>query len=131
MFWLMVGAAAAVAIAMYLWRTLETLQQQFELAAYWFLIGIGAILLIYVYSQVISAYDAAVKTGEDPGILPQLISITTGLVLLYIGWRIWKQATDQPTTFLFFLRLLGGMVFIVGGWIMIGEIHVDRDAIEI
>jgi len=124
MFWLMVGAAAAVAIAMYLWRTLETLQQQFELAAYWFLIGIGAILLIYVYSQVISAYDAAVKTGEDPGILPQLISITTGLVLLYIGWRIWKQATDQPTTFLFFLRLLGGMVFIVGGWIMIGEIPI-------
>jgi multiple sugar transport system permease protein len=124
MFWLMVGAAAAVAIAMYLWRTLETLQQQFELAAYWFLIGIGAILLIYVYSQVISAYDAAVQTGEDPGILPQLISITTGLVLLYIGWRIWKQATDQPTTFLFFLRLLGGMVFIVGGWIMIGEIPI-------
>jgi multiple sugar transport system permease protein len=124
MFWLMLGAAVAVAIAMYLWRTLETLQQQFELAAYWFLIGVGAILLIYVYSQVISAYDAAVQTGEDPGILPQLISITTGLVLLYIGWRIWKQATDQPTTFLFFLRLLGGMVFIVGGWIMIGEIPI-------
>jgi multiple sugar transport system permease protein len=124
MFWLMLGAAVAVAIAMYLWRTLETLQQQFELATYWFLIGVGAILLIYVYSQVISAYDAAVQTGEDPGILPQLISITTGLVLLYIGWRIWKQATDQPTTFLFFLRLLGGMVFIVGGWIMIGEIPI-------
>jgi multiple sugar transport system permease protein len=124
MFWLMVGAAAMVAVAMYLWRTPETLQQQFELASNWFLIGAGAILLVYVYTQVMGAYDAAVQSGEDPGILPQLVSITTGLILLFLGWRIWKQATNQPSTFLFLLRLLGGMVFIVGGWIMVGELPI-------
>jgi multiple sugar transport system permease protein len=124
MFWLMVVAAATVAVAMYLWRTPETLQQQFELASNWFLIGAGAILLVYVYTQVMEAYAAAVQTGEDPGILPQLISITTGLILLFVGWRIWKQATEQPSTILFLLRLLGAMVFIVGGWIMVGELPV-------
>jgi len=124
MFWLMIGAAVTVAVAMYLWRTPETLQQQFELASNWFLIGVGAILLVYVYTQVMAAYAAAVQTGEDPGILPQLVSITTGLILLYVGWRIWKQATDQPSTFLFLLRLLAALVFIVGGWIMVSEFPI-------
>jgi len=124
MFWLMLGAAVTAAVAMYLWRTPETLQRQFELASNWFLIGVGGILLIYVYKQVMGAYEAAVQTGEDPGILPQLVGIITGLILLYVGWRIWKQATDQPSTFLFLLRLLSAVVFIVGGWIMISELPV-------
>jgi multiple sugar transport system permease protein len=124
MLWLMLGAAVTVAIAMYLWRTPETLRRQFEIASNWFLIGVGTILLVYVYTQVAGVYEAAIQTGEDPGILPQLISVTTGLILLFIGWRFWKQATDQPSTFLFILRLLGAIVFIVGGWIMVGEIPV-------
>jgi multiple sugar transport system permease protein len=124
MFWLVLVAVATVAVAMYLWRTPETLQRQFELASSWFLIGVGAILLGYVYTQMMGAYDAAVQTGEDPGFLPQLVSITTGLILLFVGWKIWQQATDQPTTFLFFLRLVGAMVFIVGGWIMVSELPV-------
>jgi multiple sugar transport system permease protein len=124
LFWLIVGAVATVAVALYLWRTPQTLQRQFELASNWFLIGIGAILLGYVYTQMMGAYDVAVQTGEDPGILPQLVSITTGLILLFVGWKIWQRATDQPTTFLFFLRLVGAMVFIVGGWIMVSELPI-------
>jgi multiple sugar transport system permease protein len=124
MFWLILGAVATVSVAMVLWRTPETLQQAFGLASSWLLIGVGAILLGYVYTQMMGAYDAAVQTGEDPGFLPQLVSITTGLILLFVGWKIWQQATDQPTTFLFFLRLVGAMVFIVGGWIMVSELPV-------
>ena len=56
--------------------------------------------------------------------MPQLISIASGIILLFIGWKIWQGAKDQATTLLFLLRLLGAMVFIVGGWIMIGEIPV-------
>jgi len=124
MLWLIFGAIATVAVAMYLWRTPKTLQQQFELASNWFLIGVGAILLGYVYTQMMEAYDAAVQTGEDPGILPQLVSIATGSILLFVGWKIWQRAADQPTTFLFFLRLIGAMVFIVGGWIMVSELPI-------
>ncbi|MFN2125348.1 MAG: hypothetical protein ACK2UP_17765, partial [Candidatus Promineifilaceae bacterium] len=124
MLWLLLAAVVMAVVAVYLWRSPETLEKQFELAAFWFLIGIGVILLIYIYSEVMNAYTAALQTGEDPGILPQLISISSGLILLFIGWRIWKQATDQPSTFLFILRLLGALVFIVGGWIMIGEVPV-------
>ena len=124
MFWLILGAVVTVAVAMYLWRTFETLRRQFELASNWFLIAVGAILLVYVYSQMMGAYNAAVQAGEDPGFIPQLVSITTGLILLFVGWKIWQKAPDQSTTFLFFLRLLGAMVFIVGGWIMVGELPI-------
>jgi multiple sugar transport system permease protein len=69
-------------------------------------------------------YNAAVASGTDPGIFPQLISISSGIILLFIGWKIWQTAQHQTTTFLFILRLLGAMVFIVGGWIMVGELPV-------
>ena len=124
MFWFIFGAILAVAVMMYLWRTPETLQRQFELAGNWFLIGVGVILLGYVYTQMMEAYNVAVQAGEDPGFLPQFVSIITGLFLLFIGWKIWQQAKDQPSTFLFFLRLGGGMIFIVGGWIMVAELPI-------
>ena len=124
MYWLILAAVIAIAIAIYRWRTPETLQRQFGLATNWFLVGVGVIVLRYVYTEMMSAFNAAVQTGEDPGILPQLVSISSGVTLLFIGWKIWQRAKDQPTTFLFFLRLLGAMVFIVGGWIMIGELPI-------
>jgi ABC-type sugar transport system permease subunit len=124
MFWFVLGAVVTATVAMYLWRTTETLQRQFALAANWFLVGVGAILLRYVYTQMMGTYNAAVQTGEDPGFIPQFVSIASGMILLFVGWKIWQRASDQPTTFLFFLRLIGALVFIVGGWIMIGELPV-------
>ena len=124
MYWLLLGALVAVAVAMYFWRTPENLQRQFELAAGWVLAGAAVILLYYAYTEMMAAYDLALQTGEDPGIIPQMVSISSGMLLLFIGWKLWQQAQDQPNTFLFFLRLMGAMVFIVGGWIMVGEIPI-------
>lgn len=111
-------------ISLFKWRTPENIQIQGKLAIAWLGIGIGLILLWYIYTQIMSKYQAAVLTGVDPGIMPQLISLTSGIILLFIGWKIWQGASNQPTTFLFILRLLGAMVFIVGGWIFVGEIPV-------
>ena len=124
MLWLIIGAIIAMAVALYLWRTPENLQRQFELGSNWFLAGVGAVSLRYVYTEMMTAYNTAVLAGDDPGFLPQLISISSGLILLFIGWQLWQRAKDQPSTLLFFLRLFGAMVFIVGGWIMVGEIPV-------
>jgi len=124
MYWLFFAALIAVGVAMYFWRKPENLQSQFDLAISWVLTGLGVIVLRYVYSEMMLAYDLAVQTGEDPGIIPQMVSISSGLILLFIGWKIWQRAKDQRSTFLFFTRLLGAMVFIVGGWIMIGELPI-------
>jgi multiple sugar transport system permease protein len=124
MFALIGASVILVIISVYFWRSPECIQNQGLLATAWVGVGIGAILLWYVYSQMMADYNAAVQSGVDPGIFPQLISITSGIILLFIGWKIWQSAKDQPTTFLFLLRLLGAMAFIVGGWIMVGEVPV-------
>jgi ABC-type sugar transport system permease subunit len=124
MLWLIAGAVLAAAISLYFWRVPENLQRQGELALAWILVGSGSILLRFIYAEMMSAYNTAVQTGVDPGITPQLLSIASGVILLFVGWKIWQGATEQRSTILFFLRLLGAMVLLVGGWIMIGELPV-------
>ena len=121
----LIGASlAAVILSVYTWRKPETLQAVGSLAVVWGAAGIGTLVLRYVYTEMMADFNQAVLAGTDPGFFPQLISISSGVILLFIGWKIWQRARDQRTTLLFFLRLLGAMVFIVGGWIMIGELPV-------
>ncbi|MFN2216648.1 MAG: ABC transporter permease subunit [Anaerolineales bacterium] len=122
MFIILAAAIIFIAAAWYLWRDPMNLQTQFNLATAWLALGAGVIVLNFVYSQVMAVYAAAVESGVDPGILPQLISISTGVILLILGWLVWNRAKDQRTTLLFIFRILAAMVFMVGGWIMIGVI---------
>jgi ABC-type sugar transport system permease subunit len=124
MLWFIGGALLAMAVAIYLWRSIENVQYQFQLALAWMLIGLSVILLRFTYTQMMDAYNTAVQTGVDPGIFPQIISIGSGLILLFVGWMIWKGATKQHSTILFLLRLLGATAFLVGGWLLIGEMPV-------
>jgi multiple sugar transport system permease protein len=125
---LMLGLIGASLLAVFLclnfWRSLENLRNQIILATTWIGVGIGLILLYYVYSEMMTDYNQAVLTGVDPGIFPQLISIVSGIILLFIGWKIWQRAKDVPKTSHFIFLLLGAMIFIVGGWIMVGELPV-------
>jgi multiple sugar transport system permease protein len=114
----------AVLICLYFWRSLENLRTQALLATTWTGVGIGLILLYYVYSEMMADYTQAVQAGTDPGIFPQLISIVSGIILLFIGWKVWQRARDSSKTFHFIFLLLGALVFIVGGWIMVGELPV-------
>jgi ABC-type sugar transport system permease subunit len=124
MIWLISAALLSVIVSIYFWRVPENIQNQGSLAATWVGVAAGVILLWYVYSQMMSDYNAAVMAGTDPGIFPQLISVSSGLILLFVGWKIWQSAQQQTSNFLFVLRLLGAMIFIVGGWIMVGELPV-------
>jgi len=108
----------------FLKRNNQDIKFEFSLAIPWLAVGIGVFILNFVYHEVFNAYAAAVETGVDPGILPQMISISSGAILLFIGWQIWNRANDQTSTPLFFLRLLAAMIVMVGGWILIGELPV-------
>ena len=119
---LLAAAVIIMTASWYFWRDPQNLQSQFRLASAWLAAGTGVIVLYFVYSQVMAVYSASVETGVDPGILPQLISISSGVILLFIGWLVWNRAKDQNSMLLFFMRLLAAMVFMVGGWIMIGVI---------
>jgi multiple sugar transport system permease protein len=124
MLWLVGASLLIVTLGVFILKVKDNLQNQALLAASWTGIGAGLLILYYVYSEMVSDYNSAVLAGTDPGFVPQLISIVSGLILLFIGYKLWQTAKDQHNTWLFVLRLLGAMVFIVGGWIMVGELPV-------
>jgi ABC-type sugar transport system permease subunit len=124
MLWLVLASLIAIAVSIYLWRRPENVKNQGILATAWAGVGVGVILLQYTYSQLMIAYNAAVQAGKDPGMIPQLVSISSGVILLFAGWKIWQSAKNQRSTFLFILRLMAATVFIAGGWIMAAELPI-------
>jgi multiple sugar transport system permease protein len=83
-------------------------------------VGIG--LLYAAYNAIQQAYAAAVKTGKDPGIWPQLIMITSGVLLLILAWRAWRGAEGQASNGRFVVRILAAIVLMVGAVLLIIEI---------
>jgi len=97
-------------------------QAQFSLA--WIALGIGVGLLRFVYQQISLAYLVALETGTDPGIWPQVITISGGIILLVLGWISWNSAPRTRQSWKFWLRILGALIFMAGGWLLVGEIPV-------
>ncbi len=97
-------------------------QTQFSLV--WIALGTGGGLLIFVYQQISLAYQAALEAGTDPGIWPQVITISAGMILLILGWFSWNSATRSREGWKFWLRILGSFIFLAGGWMLVGEIPV-------
>ncbi len=122
--WLLAAGMLVFILCAYLIHIKDNIQTQALLTVIWTGAGVGALILYYVYSEMMADYDAAVLAGSDPGFFSQLVSIVSGLILLFIGYKIWQTAKDQRSTWLFASRLLGAMVFVVGGWIMVGELPI-------
>jgi multiple sugar transport system permease protein len=93
---------------------------QFSLA--WAAVGTGLGLFAYTYQQVTSAYQVALETNTDPGIWPQVIVVSAGIILLIMGWFSWNSAPKVKEGWKFWLRILGAFIFLTGGWVLMGEI---------
>ncbi len=85
---------------------------------------IGSWLLWVTYHAVQAAYAAALETGEDPGIWPQVITIGAGVILLVVSWQLWQAALRQGSNRSFFGYVLAAMTLLVGAWLLIGELPV-------
>jgi multiple sugar transport system permease protein len=113
---------AGVLIAQRVYRNERTFEYQFQFGIAWFGFAIGAGLLFYTYGSVINAYQMALESGETVQIWSQIITISTGVLLLLAAWFVWRSAEDQSTNRAFLFRVLATMVLLVGGWLLIGEI---------
>jgi multiple sugar transport system permease protein len=97
-----------------------TYQLRFTLAWLALVAGVG---LTYVNFQAIrDAYAAAVETGVDPGIWPQVISVSSGVILLILAWFVWRNASGQPSNRSFALRIFAALALMVGAVMLIVEI---------
>ncbi|HEY69356.1 MAG TPA: sugar ABC transporter permease [Anaerolineae bacterium] len=106
------------------WRNPRNIPYQARFALSWLAVGLGILLIVFTASQVISAYTAALDTGEDPGIWPQIITISSGILLLIAAWFVWRSAQDADSSRGFWLKILSAFALLVGGWLLIGEVPV-------
>ncbi|MGD8456763.1 MAG: sugar ABC transporter permease [Anaerolineales bacterium] len=120
--WLLSSLLAAIVvgvIAHRLWPISRNLtyQSDFGLAILSFVAGV--LLLLATFTVIVQAYEAAVESGEDPGIVVQLITIVVGILFLYFGWKLWKSSEAQVKNSAFFLRIFGALVLMTGAVLLI------------
>lgn len=126
--WLFLGMLALAlivgAVATFIKRGPRNLAYQSNFALAWLAGIMGIFLLQVTYNSVVAQYQLAIETGTDPGIWPQIITVGSGVILLIIAWKVWRTAPDQTSNTSFWLRVIGTMGLLVGGWLLIGEIPV-------
>ena len=121
-FWLLLAGIAVGIVVLRLWQNRRNFNYQINFMLVFLSLGAGFGLLFYTFQQVNSAYAAAVADGTDPGIWPQFISISAGVVLLGLAWFIWQRAEKKDSNLGFWLYVVAAMILLVGGWLLIGEI---------
>jgi len=115
--------AMVLGIAFSIWRRIpNSARYQANLTFMWLAGAVGVGLLAFTYAAVAEAYEIAVETDVDPGIWPQLIIITSGVLLLGISWLSWRSAERQTSTAHFALRILAAIVLMLGAVLLILEI---------
>jgi multiple sugar transport system permease protein len=102
--------AIAAGIGTWAWRRLpDNPQYQARFSLMWLAAAIGTGLLYYTYSYIRDVYAAAVETGIDPGIWPQLVMIVSGVLLLVAAWFLWRSAEGQASNRQFAVRIFGAI----------------------
>jgi multiple sugar transport system permease protein len=95
---------------------------QVYFTSFWLLAAVGVALLRVTFNEVAAAYEAARETGADPGIWPQLIMISSGFLLLIVGWLIWRTIEKAESNRSMVLRALAAIALMVGAVMLIIEI---------
>jgi multiple sugar transport system permease protein len=129
---------AAVLISLVLaraWGKPGALGYQVSFTMIWIALVTGLFLGAYTYQQAALAYQAVLETGESPAIWSQIITISSGVLLLSAAWLVWRRAEGEMSTRKFWLRILGATALLVGGWVLIGELPLviaagDKDVWE-
>lgn len=106
------------------WPSPQNLDYQVLLAVTWFAFALGIGLVWFTYSEIAQTYRQALENSTDPGIWPQVITISAGIILLILAWLIYRSASNQEKQSAFWARILASMFLLVGGWLLIGEVPV-------
>ncbi len=119
---ILLAAMLSGAAALKRWPSPRNAAHQGMLAVAWFSAIAGLILGWFTYREAGRAYQLALEQGSDPGIWPQVITISTGVVLMGLAWLVWRSAERQDTGGGFWFRILAALVLLVGAWLLIGEL---------
>lgn len=120
--WIFLASIVISVIVLRIWQNRNNFSYQVYFALVFLALGIGVGLLAFTLQEVTTAYAAALADGLDPGIWPQVITISSGVILLVAAWIIWRRSEKQTTNGGFWMHILGATALLIGGWVLIGEI---------
>ncbi len=118
----LLAAIISALLAGVFWRNSRNANYQWGFTIFWLAAALGVSLLSITYLEIQKMYADAVVTGEDPGIWPQLIMVSSGVILLILAWKLWKSSENQDSTRGFIFRILASTALMVGAVLMIIEI---------
>ena len=107
-----------------IWRNSMNANYQWNFTIFWLAVGLGLSLLRITFLEIEKAYSVAVETGEDPGIWPQLIMVSSGVILLILAWKLWNSSQSQDSTRGFIFRILASTALMVAAVLFIIEIPI-------
>ncbi len=120
--WLLVLGVVVGMIVYFTWKNQRNLTYQAYFTLSFLALSAGVGLISYTFQQVFQVYEVSLVEGTDPGIWPQFISISSGVILLVVAWIIWQRAQKQDKGSRFWLYIFTAGVLLVGAWLLIGEI---------
>lgn len=125
-FWVFAGLAVVGLLAGWLFSKLignkRTFQYQSQFALAWTALAVGCILIWFTFKEIAGIYQAAFEAGTDPGIWPQIVTVSSGFILVGLAWLFWKSAEKTAGSKAFWWRILAAFGLMVGGWLLIGEL---------
>ena len=122
--WIFLGSILIGVISAFLYKGSKAFQTQAQFSVMWLSLASGIGLFYFTYQQIQNAYSIALEAHSDPGIWPQVILISAGIILVILGWISWNSAPKANQAWKFWLRILGAFIFLTGGWILAGELPV-------
>ncbi len=86
------------------------------------LLALAAGLGYLTWDELQRALADAVEAGEPLGLVPQLVTMSAGVLLLALSWLLWRSAEGRSSNWNTGLRLAGAVVLIVGAWVLMAEL---------
>ncbi|MGH2538684.1 MAG: ABC transporter permease subunit [Candidatus Promineifilaceae bacterium] len=84
-------------------------------------IGGGALAWL-TWLEVQKAFAAALEAGQPLALWSQIVTVSAGLLLLLLGWLVWRGASGRESNVGMAARLMAGAALLVGAWVLIGEL---------
>ncbi len=113
---------AVLVALLHVLRASHRFNQVLDFTLLWIIVPAGLGMLWITFRDIRAVYRVAAASGADPGVWPQVISITAGVILLVGAWFLWKRATRQQGNLAFVGHLLAATSLLVGAWLLIGEL---------
>jgi multiple sugar transport system permease protein len=90
--------------------------------------GGAAITAWFILSEIEKAIDVALESGTELPIGIQIISISAGVLLLILAWKLWTSAVDHVSDRAFIFRGIAALFTLIAAWLLISEVPAIIEA---